>query len=172
MISFYVGLAILVVAILLFFISGQQRRASGLPGGRVVYSDTRAWGPVEKPLFDKDLGLTGKPDYLVEQAGKSIPVEVKTGRTPQAPYDSHIFQLAAYCLLVHRTTGKRPPYGIIHYPGRDFAVDYTSELENTLLDLIADMRIGEHRSEMDRSHEDAGRCRGCGFRDACDQRLG
>jgi CRISPR-associated exonuclease Cas4 len=171
MISFYVGLAILVIALLLFFISGQQRRASGLPGGRVVYSDTRAWGPVEKPFFDKDLGLTGKPDYLVEQDGKLIPVEVKTGRTPEAPYDSHIYQLASYCLLVHKATGKRPPYGIIHYPGRDFAIDYTSALENTLLDLLADMRVSEHRSEVDRSHEDVQRCRGCGFRDSCDQRL-
>ncbi|HTX89674.1 MAG TPA: CRISPR-associated protein Cas4 [Anaerolineales bacterium] len=172
MISLFIGLAVLLLAIVLFFISGLQRRASGLPGGRVIYSDTRAWGAVEKPLFDRDLGLTGKPDYLVEQDGRLIPVEVKTGRTPTAPYDSHIFQLAAYCLLVHKATGKRPPYGIIHYPGGDFAVDYTADLENAVLDLIADIRISEHRPEVDRSHEDAQRCRGCGFRDVCDQRLG
>jgi CRISPR-associated exonuclease Cas4 len=172
MISFYIGLVILLIAFVLFFISGRQRHASGLPGGRVIYSDTHAWGAVEKPLFDKDLGLTGKPDYLVEQNGRIIPVEVKTGKTPEAPYDSHIFQLAAYCLLVHKTTGKRPPYGIIHYPKRDFAIDYTQGLENNLLDLIADMRINEHRPEVDRSHEDEHRCRRCGFRDACDQRLG
>ena len=73
------GLVILLAAFILFFISGRQRRASGLPGGRVIYTDTRAWGKVEKPLFDKDLGLTGKPDYLIEQNGKIIPVEVKTG---------------------------------------------------------------------------------------------
>jgi CRISPR-associated exonuclease Cas4 len=172
MISFYIGLVILLIAFVLFFISGRQRHASGLPGGRVIYSDTHAWGAVEKPFFDKDLGLTGKPDYLVEQNGRVIPVEVKTGKTPEAPYDSHIFQLAAYCLLVHRTTGKRPPYGIIHYPTRDFAIDYTPDLENSLLDLIADMRINEHRTEVDRSHEDEHRCRRCGFRDTCDRRLG
>ena len=171
MTSLYIGLAVLLIAFVMFFISGQQRRASGLPGGRVIYTDTRAWGVVEKPLFDRDLGLTGKPDYLVEQNGHIVPVEVKTGKTPEAPYDSHIFQLAAYCLLVHHTTGKRPPYGIIHYPTRDFAVDYTADLENALLDLIADIHINEHHNEVDRSHEDAHRCRRCGFRDACDQRL-
>ena len=165
------GLIILLVAFILFFISGRQRRASGLPSGRVIYTDTRAWGKLEKPLFDKDLGLTGKPDYLVEQNGRIIPVEVKTGRAPEAPYDSHIFQLATYCLLVHRSTGKRPLYGIIHYPGRDFAVDYTPDLENALLDLIADMRIDEHHLEVQRSHEDEHRCRRCGFRGVCDQRL-
>jgi len=171
MISLYLGLTILLIALVLFIISGVQRRASGLPGGRVIYSDTRAWGKVEKPLFDHDLGLTGKPDYLVEQSGKIIPVEVKTGRTPPAPYDSHVFQLAAYCLLVHRTTGKRPPHGIIHYPGRDFAVDYTPELEHALLDLVADIRIDEQHAEVSRSHDEAQRCHRCGFRDTCDQSL-
>ena len=165
------GLLTLLVAFILFFISGRQRRASGLPGGRVIYTDTRAWGKVEKPLFDKDISLTGKPDYLIEQNGKIIPVEVKTGRTTESPYDSHIFQVAAYCLLVEKTYGKRPAYGIIHYPGRDFAVDYTPDLENALLDLIADMRINERRSEVSRSHEDEQRCRRCGFRQVCDQRL-
>jgi CRISPR-associated exonuclease Cas4 len=166
-----IGLTLLLIAFALYFISGRQRHASGLPGGRVIYTDTRAWGKLEKPLFDKELGLAGKPDYLVEQDGRIIPVEVKTGRTPDAPYDSHIFQVAAYCLLVQKTYGKRPPHGIIHYPGRDFAVDYTAGLENSLLNLIADMRISEHRREVERSHDDPQRCRRCGFRDACDQRL-
>lgn len=171
MIALYAGLLLLLFAFILFIISGIQRRASGLPGGRVIYSDTRAWGKVEKPFYDRALSLTGMPDYLVEQNGRIIPVEVKTGRAPKAPYDSHIFQLAAYCLLVHRATGRRPPHGIIHYPGRDFAVDYTPDLENALLDLIADMRIDERRAEVQRSHEDEQRCRGCGFRQVCDQRL-
>jgi CRISPR-associated exonuclease Cas4 len=171
MIALYAGLILLLFAFILFFLSGKIRRASGLPGGRVIYTDTRAWGKVEKPLFDKDLVLTGKPDYLLEQNGKIIPVEVKTGRTPEAPYDSHIFQVAVYCLLVEKTYGKRPPYGIIHYTGRDFAVDYTTELENALLDLIAAMRMDEHRNEVQRSHEDEQRCRRCGFRESCDQCL-
>ncbi len=167
----YIGLALLLLAFVLFFISGRQRRAAGLPGGRVVYTDTGAWGRVEKPLFDRELGLTGKPDYLVEHDGRLIPVEVKSGRTPEAPYDSHIFQLAAYCRLVQATTGKRPPHGIIHYPDRDFAVDYTPQLESALLDLLAEIRRDEGRGEVHRSHEDPHRCRRCGFREICDERL-
>lgn len=166
------ALLLLLFALILLFISGRQRRAAGLPGGRVVYTDTRAWGKLEKPLFDPELDLTGKPDYLIEKDGRYIPVEVKTGRTPEAPYDSHIFQVAAYCYLVEKTYGKRPTHGIIHYPNRDFAVDYTRELESALLDLLADIRMDEHRTEVRRSHEDERRCRRCGFRDACDQRLG
>ena len=171
MISLYLGLALLLIASILLFISGRQRRAAGLPGGRVVYTDTRTWGAVEKPLFDLELGLTGKPDYLVEQNGKLVPVEVKTGRAPEAPYDSHIFQVAVYCLLVQKTYGKRPPHGIIHYPKRDFAVDYTPELESALLGLLADIRRAGRRSDVKRSHDDPQRCRHCGFRNSCDERL-
>ena len=171
MTSLYIGLAILLIALGLFFISGRQRHRAGLPGGRVVYSDTRAWGAVEKPLFDVQLGLSGKPDYLVEQNGKFIPVEVKTGRTPEAPYDSHIFQVAVYCLLVQKTYGKRPTHGILHYPNRDFAVDYTPELESTLLDLLTEIRRAERRPDVKRSHNDERRCRQCGFRKGCDQKL-
>jgi len=169
--SLYIGLAVLLIAFLLFFISGIQRRTAGLPGGRVIYTDTRAWSALEKPLFDLRLGLSGKPDYLVEQHGKLIPVEVKTGRTPEAPYDSHIFQVAVYCLLVQKTYGKRPPYGLLHYPNRDFAVDYTPELESALLDLLADIRRDERRRDVERSHDDQQRCRRCGFRNGCDERL-
>jgi CRISPR-associated exonuclease Cas4 len=167
----YLALLILLGAIFLLWQSGRQRKKAGLPGGRVVYTDTRAWGTLEKPLYDQALGLTGKPDYIIEQEGQMIPVEVKTGRTPEAPYDSHIFQVAAYCLLVEKTYGKRPAYGLIHYSHRDFAVDYTTELESALLEQLAEMRRDEMRRDVPRSHEEPARCQGCGFRKVCDQKL-
>jgi CRISPR-associated exonuclease Cas4 len=171
MIPLYIGLAILLVALVLFFQSGRTRKSAGLPGGRVIYTDTHAWGSVEQPLHDAELGLVGKPDYIVEHNGKFIPVEVKTGKTPEAPYDSHIYQLAAYCLLIEKTMGKRPPYGIIHYSGRDFAVDYTHELEMALMDILAEMRRDERNEDVPRSHESAARCAKCGFAEVCEQKL-
>jgi CRISPR-associated exonuclease Cas4 len=167
----YLVIFLVLLGIILLWQSTRQRSEAGLPGGRIIYTDTRAWGEVEKPLVDHVLGLTGKPDYLVEREGLIIPVEVKSGRTPAAPYDSHIFQVAAYCLLVEKTYGKRPPYGIIHYPNRDFAVDYTDQLESSLLDQLAMIKRDEVRSNVPRSHEDAARCRGCGFRKVCDESL-
>ncbi len=167
----YLALGLLLIAIMFFWISSRQRQAAGLPGGRVIYTDTRAWGKLEQPLFHAGLGLTGKPDYLVQQNGQIIPVEVKSGRAPEAPYDSHIYQLASYCLLVEKTYGKRPPYGIIHYNNRDFAVDYTEELESKLLDILADMKRDNSRDDIPRSHEQASRCARCGYRKICDQRL-
>ncbi len=159
------------LALFLFWRAGQGMRAAGIPGGRVIYADTRDWGPVEEPLFDRALSLTGKPDYLVEQGQRLIPVEVKSSRGRQGPHDGHIFQLAAYCLLVERTLGVRPPYGILHYPDRTYAIDYTPQLEAALLDLLAEIRRQERRGEQDRSHDSPARCRGCGYHSLCEQRL-
>lgn len=167
----YIALALIFFAFIFFWQSNRRRKDAGLPGGRVIYTDTRGWGKLEKPLYDSALGLTGKPDYLIQQRGQIIPVEVKSGRAPDAPYDSHIYQLASYCLLVEKTYGKRPPYGIIHYEGRDFAVDYTRDLENSLLELLAEMNRDEAKKEVARSHEQASRCKRCGFRETCDQKV-
>ena len=167
----YFALFLLLLAILFFWQSNRQRSEAGLPGGRVIYTDTRGWSKLEKPLFYAALELTGKPDYLVEQNGKIIPVEVKSGRAPEAPYDSHIYQLASYCLLVEKTYGKRPPYGIVHYEDKDFSVEYTNELEQSLLELITEMKRDGMKREVSRSHEQASRCKRCGFRSVCDQSL-
>jgi CRISPR-associated exonuclease Cas4 len=167
----YVVFVLFLLALFFFWQSGRQRRAAGIPGGRVIYTDTGGWGALERPLYYPPLKLTGKPDYLVRQNGVVIPVEVKSGRAPESPYDSHIFQLASYCLLVEKTYGKRPPYGIIHYTDRDFAIDYTPDLENALMDLLADMRRDEIKNDVDRSHEQVARCARCGYRELCDQSL-
>ena len=167
----YLALFLFIFALFFFRRSSVQQKAAGLPGGRIIYTDTHGWGRVERPLFYAAMELTGKPDYLVRQNGMIIPVEVKSGRAPEAPYDSHIFQLAAYCLLVEKTYDTRPPYGIIHYENRDFAIDYTRELENALVDILVDMKRDEHKKDVPRSHEQAGRCAGCGYRNACDQTL-
>ena len=160
-----------VLAILFLFISSRQRKAAGLPSGRVVYSDTSQWGKVEQPLYDSALGLTGKPDYLVEQNGALLPVEVKSGWAPPNPREGHLYQLAAYCLLVERTTGVRPPYGLIHYRNRTFAVDYTPELEARLTALLAEIHRQERVSEVHRSHEEVSRCAACGYRQICEEKL-
>jgi CRISPR-associated exonuclease Cas4 len=159
------------LAIVLLWLSRKQQLASGLPGGQVIYSDTKSWGAVKEPFYDPALGLTGKPDYLVEQGTQIIPVEVKSSSAQHGPFDSHIFQLAAYCLLVERLFRKRPPYGILHYPNRTFRIDYTSELESAIQDLLADMRAKENNREIHRSHELPGRCQHCGYRTMCGEKL-
>lgn len=160
-----------VLAALVFWQAGRRRKRTGLPAGKVIYTDSSKWGKVQKPLHDSRLGLTGRPDYLVEQDGMVIPVEVKSSAAPASPYDSHIYQLAAYCLLVASTTGKRPPFGILKYRNRAFSIDFTPALERELRMLLEDIRVMEKRSNIPRSHEEPGRCRRCGYRAACTECL-
>lgn len=166
-----IALFLFLAASLLFWLSWRQRKTAGLPAGRVIYADTLHWAPVETPLYDEETGLTGRPDYLVQEHGQPIPVEVKSSRAGDAPFDAHIYQLAAYCLLVQRCYGKRPPYGILHYANRTFAVDFTPTLEAALLETLSEIRHSQRRKEVHRSHENAARCRGCGYRKICTQRL-
>ncbi|NJC98534.1 MAG: hypothetical protein FIB03_19745 [Anaerolineae bacterium] len=73
---------------------------------------------------------------------------------------------------MEKTYAKRPPYGIIHYQDRDFAVDYTHALEQSLLELLTEMKRDEFKKQVVRSHEQASRCKKCGFREVCDQKVG
>ena len=93
----FLALLLGLLALVLFWQAGRQRKATGLPGGRVIYADTRAWAPPEKPLYDPELNLAGKPDYLVQQGNIIIPVEVKSTRGGAGPYD--FAHLPAGCLL-------------------------------------------------------------------------
>ena len=167
------GAALLLVAVLAVWRSRQLRERSGVPAGQIIYSDDGAWLPQSEPLFDDELGLVGKPDYIVEQAdGLLIPVEVKSAAAPSRPWESHILQLAAYCLLVETNFGMRPTHGIIQYRDDAFAVEYSDELEEDLLDILAEMAEDNHASDLDRDHQDWRRCSRCGLRQACEQRLG
>lgn len=167
----FVAALFLTIAIVLIWLSGQQRLTLGLPEGRVLYSDTGPRRDVLEPLYADDLNLVGRPDYLVDSKEGLVPVEVKGGRTPSKPFDSHIYQLAAYCLLVQRNYRRRPAYGIIRYPQRSFAVEFTRELEEQLLSLLSDMRHAIGVKELHRSHEQPGRCNSCGFGQLCEERL-
>jgi CRISPR-associated exonuclease Cas4 len=171
---FSVGIAFVLLALIvwLFKQSNTMRQRTGVPQGNIIYTDTGTWFPNVEPLYAQDVRLVGKPDYLVEQPdGNIIPVEVKSGRAPSEPWEGHIFQLAAYCLLVEEQYGVRPEFGIIQYKDKAFAVDYTEELEDNLLDLIAEMRQDRFELDLERDHNDWQLCVGCGMNHVCDQRL-
>jgi CRISPR-associated exonuclease Cas4 len=174
---FLLALLLLLVGIVAIIGSRRARSATGLPSGRVVYADTSRWQRAERPLFSRRHQLAGKPDYLVrENCAREnraiVPVEVKSSRAPaQGPREGHILQLAAYCLLVEETEGARPTFGIIKYADEAFRVDNTQELDRALLATLDAMRRDLAHGQAHRSHADPARCRRCGVRAACDERL-
>jgi len=168
----FIGIgAALLLGLLLLWYSGRRQRQAGLPQGRLVYADPGLWGKPEKPFYDAGLGLTGKPDYVVEHKGVLLPVEVKSAWAPLTPHDSHILQLGAYCLLIEKSSGKRPPYGILKYRNRTFAIDFTPALREEVLNVIHSIRLQKNRGEIPRSHNEMRRCARCGFRTTCTEKL-
>jgi len=165
------ALILILISLWLLRLAARQQQATGLPGGRVIASDTRSWKPLQEALYHPLLHLSGKPDYLVQHGRHVIPIEAKSASGLYGPCEGHIFQLAAYCLLVEHTFGTRPPYGILHYMDRTYQIEFTPELEKSLRHLLAEMRAKEQLGELPRSHTSGNRCAACGFRHLCDQRL-
>jgi CRISPR-associated exonuclease Cas4 len=151
--------------------SSRTRQATGLPAGTVVYSDTGKEEAVLQPLVSHRFGLIGKPDYLVEAVVRGhrqvVPLEVKSRRRPAVEDPGHILQLAAYCLLVEDKYGARPPYGYLRYADATIQVPYTNELRNAVLTAMQAMRKARTATDVVRSHEDADRCRRCGYLTSC-----
>lgn len=167
------GLLLFGLAVLALWWSARLRRESGLPSGRVVHSDMYEDlpGTQGKPLYSARYGLAGTPDYIVDTNHGPVPVEVKPGRTESEPHESHLLQVLAYCLLLEERDGKRPPYGLLRYKTDTFHVDYNHETRAYLLRVLEEMRAAARQPEVHRSHEVAGRCRACAYREICEEAL-
>ena len=138
------AVALVVAGALLLVLSARRRRFLGLPAGGISYSDTGPEGEAPAPLRAPRYRLAGRPDYLVRQGRHLIPVEVKTGRAPAVPYDSHRLQLGAYCLLVAENH-RRPPHGILRYADDSFEIPYDRDLEAEVAGGLRDMRSWRRR---------------------------
>jgi CRISPR-associated exonuclease Cas4 len=141
---------------------------SGFVKGELAYSDLDR--PAET-LRSEKYELSGRPDYIVRRGDEYIPVELKTGRTPDEPHDSHVMQLGVYCLLVEENYGRRPTHGVLQYTDRSFEVPFTPEFRDKVLETTLRMRLSEMTGVIHRNHERVGKCRGCSRRAICPERL-
>lgn len=177
---------LLLVALKAWLAARRGARGVDLPEGRIIYSDTGApvgrIAPVsmnergerqEKPLLSHRHALVGRPDYLMQTDEGIVPVEAKSANCPASgvPYESHLMQLACYCLLVEDTLEASVPYGVIRYRDCQLRVDYTNELRAMLLELLAEMREARRAVDVHRSHDEAARCAACGYREICVESL-
>jgi CRISPR-associated exonuclease Cas4 len=154
----------------LVVIARRWEAEAGIPGGRVVSVDLARDGCPALPMVDEALGLSGRPDLVLEERDKWIPLEIKSSKAPVRPYRSHVLQLAAYCRLIEVTDGRRPSHGILHYSDRTYSLPYTRPLEREMLRVLGRMQAQAGRLPA-RSHDEPARCDACGYASACDQRL-
>lgn len=162
---------LVIVAAALFGLALRLRRATGIPWARVRSSDMGGWQQAEQLLLSRRYGLVGKPDYLLDTRRGVVPVEVKPSRRASAPYESDLMQLAAYCLLVEETTGRAPQYGLLRYATETFRLPYTAAVRAALLTTLDELRQDRAAEDVERSHQQAARCRACGFNATCTDRL-
>lgn len=142
---------------------------AGLVEGELAYSDLDRPG---ETLRSEKYDLAGRPDYIVRRQEEYLPVEVKTGRTPDTPHDSHLMQLGVYLVLVEEQYGRRPSRGYLQYPERTFEVAFTDEFRDKVLETSLRMRLAEMTGVIHRNHERVGKCKGCSRRALCPERLG
>jgi len=162
---------LLLAGLTVLWLARRRRRKLGMPAGALVYQD--ALRRNDETLYSARLHLAGRPDHIVRQGRHYIPVEVKTGRTPDYPYPNQVMQLVAYCALVEERYGTRPPHGILLFEesGAQFVVEFTRERERQLHAILAEMRACFFAADVPRSHNNARQCAACGYRDICTERL-
>jgi len=125
-------------------------------------------------LKSRKYNLAGRPDYMIKESDLHIPVEVKTGRRPKAPFFSHVLQIGAYCLLSEETFQKSPSHGQIRYgfENEPHNVEWEPKLKNLVVEKIEEMNdILEGKMEAHRNHKRAGKCNNCSRRKGCPERI-
>ncbi len=164
-------LLLFLVGLALLWLARRLRARSGLPTGRVVAADVGPWRRLDRPLFSRRHGLTGRPDYIVADGADLIPVEVKSARAPARPYASHILQLGR--LLPPGRRDLRPTSALRHPPLRRPHVpdSVPRELEEQLMEVLEAMREDLAAGDAPRRHRDPRRCAACGYRDVCEEAL-
>jgi len=163
----------LIAAAVAWLLSRDLFARTGLPTRSILYADVGRTFPQSAPLISRRYRLSGRPDYLVRVKEGVAPVELKSNRSPSSgqPYDGHLFQLAAYCLLVEDVYRVSVPYGLVRYEDRSIRVDYTPSLRASLLALLDEMRTVERDKECHINHNQPSKCRSCGFRQGCGESL-
>ncbi|HWG34768.1 MAG TPA: PD-(D/E)XK nuclease family protein [Gemmatimonadaceae bacterium] len=160
------------------FVLATLRKKTGFAFGvtgaaRVIASDVGI-GP-ELILRDDELGLCGKPDYLLASGAEDrlVPFEVKPKRRSARLYDSDRIQIGAYLLALRATADDRASrVGYVRYQTGTFEVALTRDLEREIRQLIATMRRARQVAVVHRSHNSPARCRACSVRHHCDEALG
>ena len=125
-------------------------------------------------LKSRKYNLAGRPDYMIKENDLRIPVEVKTGRRPKAPFFSHVLQIGAYCLLSEETFRTSPSHGQIRYgfESEPHNVVWEPKLKTLVLEKIEEMNdILKGRTKAHRNHKRVGKCNSCSRRKGCPERL-
>jgi CRISPR-associated exonuclease Cas4 len=144
----------------------ERQRALGLPAGKLIYEDADGQGEL---LSSSQFPLIGKPDYIVQLPdGRPVPVELKLSvQNTLSPYNNHVVQIGAYCLILEDYFESPPTHGILRYADRDFTIDYTPALRRKVIRLLSEMEQYNEHHAPPLTRQRAAKCRVCPFQPIC-----
>ncbi len=132
--------------------------------GKILYTDLNK---PATPFFSTKYGITGKPDYIIKEKSRYIPIELKFSNKNQ-PQKNHIFQIAGYCHLLEENYGSFVPYGIIVYNNKyQFKIPFNPQIRYELESTIKDMRGLLKNGKITRNHSDFYKCKNCSMKAYC-----
>jgi CRISPR-associated exonuclease Cas4 len=149
-----------------------RHKANALLPGHLVYRDTDRHA-VTEPITSHRLRLTGKPDYIYKTDTVTVPVEVKRHAAGKwGPRERDVAQLMAYCLLVEDVWGANVTHGVIEYRGgQRFPIPYSQKERARVRALVEDVRRDRRAPDLPRDHQEAWKCRRCGYSETCGQAM-
>lgn len=146
----------------------KTKKENKIQPGKISYSDIHR---IEHALFSKKYMMAGKPDYVVENKGQKIPVELKTGER-SSPKSNHVYQLAAYCHLLEENYGAFVPYGILVYNNScEYKIPFDPGVRFELENIVKDMRYFMRSKKISRNHNDSRKCANCSMRIHCNDKI-
>lgn len=169
-----VSIIFLLCSVVFLFISKKirsnvvsKKKKYRIPKGKITYSDLNV---PAKPFFSNRYKITGKPDYIVFENDKYIPIEFKSG-SYDMPKQNHILQLATYCQLLEDSYGDFVPYGRLVYSNSDFKIPFDPKLRFELELVISKMKKSIKYGNVELNHNNSGKCRKCSMKKHCTDNL-
>lgn len=156
---------LLLLFILLIWAFRFLRKSSGVLFEDINFQDTDAKGEI---FYSEKYGICGKPDYVVEEKSKLIPVELKP--LSSKVNDSQIAQVLTYCLLIEDVFKKKVPHAIIRNKTGIHKISFTDEKRKYIKGVVKAVRKS-YELNLNRSHNNPLICKYCHFNEICDQKL-
>lgn len=113
--------------------------------------------------------LKGRSDYLIEDVGKFIPLEVKSGRSNQGnPFFNDVMQLMCYVLLLEDHFGSKIEEGQIMYLRNPppISVKKTVRRISLLKKYLKQMHLYSRRKILPKNQKE-NKCWRCSYHDFC-----
>ena len=168
--SIFLSIIFFIISKYLKIKSNKIKSENQILDGEIIYSDLNE---PEKPLISNKYKIIGKPDYVIKNKGRYIPVEIKTGNHKTLK-NNHIIQLAAYCQILEDHYKTFTASGIIFYKdtAKKYNINYDPKLRFELTSLINEIRQIQKTKKIKRNHYDIKKCINCSFRKYCKEKIG